>query len=159
MRKIYIIEATGNKSEGHNVLPAQEIYTDQAFVNCKNVLEEESLPWLILSKMHGLIWPNSRIIPYNEELMSDSEVYQRLARTLQNKQILANTIIGLYALTKPKSLELDSWRLDVLKTTEFILVGNEGSACLAMTEAALHNFKVTKKDFINFYSEGEKCLL
>lgn len=52
--------------------PARELYTSPWFCAARAMVEHSGAPWLILSALHGLVEPTTRIAPYEKTLLTMS---------------------------------------------------------------------------------------
>lgn len=48
--------------------PARALYTGQAFILARAAAEVSGRPWFILSGLHGLLHPDTRLAPYDHTL-------------------------------------------------------------------------------------------
>ncbi|EPR7483960.1 TPA: DUF6884 domain-containing protein [Vibrio parahaemolyticus] len=133
---VYIVAGTACQNRAERALPARDLYNSPLFNTHKEYLLNSDANWLILSDMHGLVWPDTMLAPYDPDLMADSEKTHRLERAL-HKDVVANTLIMSLGLQQPAGLAPREWRDNLLKTTTFILVGESETLSTAMTELAL----------------------
>lgn len=133
--QIYLVAAS-HEQVNEKASEARELYKSEVFTACKAYVEEQQKEWLILSEFHGLVWPTTKLSPYDTRLFSDEERISRIERALE-PEVIANTLISTLGLQPDGQKPLAQWRRDILRNTEFILLGESESLSLAMTELSL----------------------
>lgn len=72
MSEITLIQCTDSK-RGHSA-PARDLYDESAyFCRMRAWAKARGDPWYILSANHGLVHPDTRLDPYNERGLSESQ--------------------------------------------------------------------------------------
>jgi hypothetical protein len=133
---VYIVVGTACQNRDERALPASNLYNSPLFTSHKEYLLHSEANWLILSDMHGLVWPDTMLAPYDPDLMANSEKTHRLERALQ-KDVVANTLIMSFGLQQPDGLTPGEWRDSLLRATKFFLVGESETLDAVMTELSL----------------------
>ena len=95
--KLYLIQSSENKKDELITYPANELYDSELFSACVNYLEAAKTPWLIMSVLHGLLWPTTVIAPYDLSKISDTERESRIRQQL-DKVSSSNTILSVLNL-------------------------------------------------------------
>lgn len=154
---VYVVAGTATQNRGAKALPARDLYSSPLFKSHKDHLIKNKANWLILSDMHGLVWPDAMLAPYDPDLMGDAEKAHRLGRALQ-KNVVANTLIMSFCLQQPAGLSQFEWRENILKTTTFVLVGESETFSIAMTELSLCG-SVVKQPYAGMSSSKQRQML
>ena len=121
-REIFIIASSRQQHENKKVLEAQDLYASPMFCACKEFVESRRSNWLILSDMHGLLWPCMPLAHYESQSLSDLEKELRLERAL-SKDVVLNTLISTLNLTNSSGYTITEWRSKLSCNTKFILMG------------------------------------
>lgn len=138
--QIYVVAACHEQVDV-NTSEAKDLYRSEVFKACKAYVEEQQKEWLILSDFHGLVWPTTKLSPYDPRLFSDEERISRIERALE-PDVIAYTLISTLGLQPDGRKPLAQWKQDTLRNTEFILLGKSESLSLAMTELSLAGIHV-----------------
>lgn len=75
MHTVCLVACTSRK--GDQPAQAEFIYRSPLFSSARNFAEKRADQWFILSAKHGLLSPNDVIDPYNESLMSQSDLQRQ----------------------------------------------------------------------------------
>lgn len=121
--EIFIVASSPIQNTNVTVLEAQNLYKSSAFSNCKHFVLKNKYDWLILSDMHGLLWPYISLTNYDSNSLCDLEKEHRLERAL-SRETVANTLISCLGLKNNERLAPIEWRNKVLRETKFTLLGN-----------------------------------
>ena len=70
MAKIFLISCVSRKRDVK--CPARELYISTWFSRARALAEQEHSLWFILSALHGLLPPDTEILPYNQTLYTMS---------------------------------------------------------------------------------------
>lgn len=144
---VYLVAASDVQDREQTACEAKDLYKSPMFCACKTFVEVQESPWLILSDMHGVLWPDAMIAPYDPTQLGDDERMVRVERAL-NHDVIANTLISILGMSPPAGTTAANWRKSLMKDTTFTLLGESDSLGMAMTELTLAGAKV------NFQHKG-----
>jgi len=88
MRNVYLITCSRTKSSKKTF--AKELYKSQDFQKARKIAEKYGDLWFILSAKHGLVFPDDQIEPYDQSLLSLSDLQRN------------NWAIGIFKKLFPK---------------------------------------------------------
>ncbi|EJL6460716.1 hypothetical protein NMR92_001340 [Vibrio cholerae] len=134
--EVYIVSASVEQNWSEKAIEAHSLYTSPMFCACKTYVEKKGVPWLILSDMHGVVWPDTMLAPYNPEQLSDKEKVHRIERAF-DPDALASTLIVTLQIQPERGLAVTQWKKRILTETKFTLLGESDSLSLAVTELGL----------------------
>lgn len=86
-KTVFIVSGSSEQQRTKKAMDAKELYCSPLFIACKAYLEAKSVPWLIFSHFHGLLWPDAAIAPYNPLDMSNTEVKERIDRSINFQEL------------------------------------------------------------------------
>jgi len=131
--RIYIIPGSTEQAKEGNIVSASDLYLSDQYKLCKRMMIQLELNWLIVSQVHGLIWPEMQISNYEQAIMSDAEVNGRLTRVMSCNEIHQT----LAAMMHDHKLAVR------LRGLEVCLLGDTPELRFAANE--FHNLKVKVK--------------
>ncbi|BDP33398.1 hypothetical protein R7D97_16690 [Vibrio sp. Vb5031] len=134
--EVYIVSASVEQDWSEKAIEAHSLYTSPMFCACKTYVEKKGSPWLILSDMHGVVWPDTMLAPYDSAQLSDQEKSHRIERAF-DPDALASTLIVTLQIQPERGLAMSQWKKNILSQTKFILLGESDSLGLAVTELGL----------------------
>ena len=143
-RNIYLVAASEMQKRDKTAREAKDLYNSPMFCACREFVEAIEADWLILSEMHGLIWPYTMLAAYNPKHLSDDEKMHRIERAISG-DVIANTLISSLELTYPGEITSAEWRRQILNETKFTLLGDADFLDLAMTELTIAGVEVESK--------------
>lgn len=120
-KTVYIVSGSSQQRRTKKTMDAKELYDSPLFIACKAYLEAKSVPWLIFSHFHGLLWPDATIAPYNPLDMSNKEVKERIDNSLNFRELYF-LIVSTIGYTEDVVRSQDE-REKFLKEFQFKLVG------------------------------------
>lgn len=147
-KKIYIFSGSELQVNDYPALEAKSLYSSEQFIKNAQLAERMRINWLILSDMHGLVWPETMLAPYDKECMQEAEKSMRLKRALQ-PDIVANTVISALHLQCPRGLGISEWREKISQEYLFILIGEDDSISHALTHLLSNGFLARRLNNLN----------
>lgn len=80
----YIILGCG-KTKERELLPAKDLYTGSLFTAARKYAEASPHPWGIISAAHGLVLPDTVIVPYNLQMGASNAAIEPVAKKVQDQ--------------------------------------------------------------------------
>ncbi|EGQ7973583.1 hypothetical protein I7Z51_002506 [Vibrio parahaemolyticus] len=133
---VFIVSASVEQNWSEKATEARSLYTSPMFCACKTYVEMKKTPWLILSDMHGVLWPDTMLAPYDPDQLSDQEKIHRVERAF-DPDAIASTLICILQIEPERGLSVADWKKNILSETKFTLLGESDSLSLAVTELGL----------------------